>query len=153
MGSHNILMVDQLWLWTTQLGGSGQPTNPDDFVTGNFPYPYKEPDFWATRPQGQEHQAPVPLVITAFPDRKGAHSDSASHDDLRSLILDPYLGGLVNRDLKIGDAGMRNTIMNAQDLISRVLEICLGVFNKSESQESLRFIHMFEESIFFIVST
>jgi hypothetical protein len=82
----------------------------------------------------------TPYVISAFPNRTGAGGwGRGLTDDLRALVLDPL-------------RGCRQPIVKFQDLIERILVTCFGVLDKMESDESLRFLHMFEESIGSLVS-
>lgn len=127
---HNILMVDQLWLWNV---------NPSTRVAENA-------DSKTSTPKIENHD-PVAdreyldrYVISCFPNRTGTgHLFHRSLDDLRRLVLNL-------------DHRKRVRIRTPEDLVSRILETCCGVFDRMQDAEMLRFFQMFEDSIGSIVS-
>ncbi|KAI4925496.1 hypothetical protein J4E85_007375 [Alternaria conjuncta] len=127
---HNILMVDQLWLWSTHQKASPSKaqdkaseirTSREQMGMNNGSYPEEEP---------QDH-----YVISCFPSRTGTgqHAHRVM-DDLRLLVLDP-----THRK--------RHPIRKPEDLTSRILETCCSVFDRLLDAEPLRFFQMFEESV------
>ncbi|KAF1942382.1 hypothetical protein EJ02DRAFT_345695 [Clathrospora elynae] len=126
---HNILMVDQLWLWTT-LQNPLTPSITDSRVgvrtQGGQGHDNQE------IPQEDSRER---YVISCFPSRTGTgHLSHQTIDDLRLLVLDP------NRR-------KRDPIRKPEDLISRILETCCSVFDRLQDAEMLRFFQMFEDSI------
>lgn len=126
---HNILMVDQLWLWTTNFKPPGSNINTN--TTSSH----------AEAKQKHEHQSLASaahdcFVITCFPSRTGT---DRSMDDLRRLVLDP-------------SHRRREPIRSRNQLISRILESCSSVFDRLQITDMLRFFQMFEDSIGSIVS-
>ncbi|KAI4660855.1 uncharacterized protein J4E79_005423 [Alternaria viburni] len=127
---HNILMVDQLWLWSTHQKPSPYKaqdkvseirTNREQMGVNNGSKLDEEP---------QDH-----YVISCFPSRTGTgqHAHRVM-DDLRLLVLDP-----THRK--------RHPIRKPEDLTSRILETCCSVFDRLLDAEPLRFFQMFEESV------
>jgi len=126
---HNILMVDQLWLWTcpkprkpepglTILGEACQHAHNDEGRTG------KSPD-----------RSKVDYVVSCFPSRTGSgHLSKKSSDDLRLRVLDP-------------NSRKRDPIRQPEGLISRILETCCSAFDRMQDADMLRFFQMFEDSI------
>jgi Mg2+ and Co2+ transporter CorA len=120
---HNILMVDQLWLWTACRGDDIQYDEKSRQDGGN-----KDEKTAVERPKNN-------YVISCFPSRTGAgYSPHRTLDDLRLLVLDPY-------------HGKRDPIREPEHLISRILETCCSVFDRLQDSEVLRFFQMFEDSI------
>ncbi|KAI8934166.1 hypothetical protein NX059_008919 [Plenodomus lindquistii] len=102
---HNVIMVDQLWL------------------------------FGASQRQSSTAGQSEPYVITCFPNRTGTgHGYHRSLDDLRHLVLDP-------------SHRRRSPITKPEDLVSRVLETCCGIFDRMQNAEMLRFFQMFNDSV------
>ena len=132
---HNILMVDQLWLWSTH----------------QKPLPYKAydkaPEIRTNREQvginnasKRDEEPQDHYVISCFPSRTGTGQHAHRiMDDLRLLVLDP-----THRK--------RYPIRKPEDLTSRILETCCSVFDRLLDAEPLRFFQMFEESVGTIVS-
>lgn len=122
---HNILMVDQLWLWMSR------PTT--------YASPISENHGAKTTPntsQGSEAattQPPQSFIVTSFPNRSRA-GPRMKQDNLRVLVLDPM-------------SRKRDVISQPQDLISRILETCCSAFDRLQDEELLRFFQMFESSI------
>ena len=134
---HNILMVDQLWLWATCEGhpgthGKGMERKNLDQAT----LPSDDQASESTNKKPRQH-----YVITSFPSRHGScppcdweHDYRRTHDDLRQLVLDP-----VSRE--------RNAIVKTEDLVSRILETCCSVFDRWQNVEPLQFLQMFAKAI------
>jgi hypothetical protein len=122
---HNILMVDQLWLWKSR------PTRHDSRISES-----RDAKTTTNTSQGSEattNQLHKSFIVTSFPNRSGA-SPKVKQDNLRVLVLDPI-------------SGKRDVIQNPQDLISRILEICCSAFDRLQEEDLLRFFQMFEYSI------
>ncbi|KAJ4305759.1 Glutamate--tRNA ligase mitochondrial [Kalmusia sp. IMI 367209] len=122
---HNILMVDQLWLWIGQ--------TPENAPPGEL-----EMEKLRRRDHNRERspdRSKVQYIISCFPNRTG--SGLVSHrtlDDLRLRILDP-------------SSRKRDPIRRPEDLVSRILETCCSAFDRMQDVEMLRFFQMFEDSI------
>jgi ankyrin repeat protein len=124
---HNILMVDQLWLWLAPRHAQTRPEAQN--WDGRVKIPEGE-----TNPRSKND-----YVISCFPNRTGTgQSGGRKSDDLRLLlrllVLDP-------------DRLKRDPIWRPDDLVSRILETCCGVFDRFQSVEMLSFFQMFEDSI------
>jgi len=134
---HNILMVDQLWLWTicgSQLPVSGTGMNRQHIHEGTLSAENRPREDTTTKPQ--QH-----YVISSFPSRHESRSqygqtndDRPTYDDLRGLVLDPI-------------GRKREPINWIGDLVSRILEACCSIFDKSQDVETLQFIQMFANAI------
>lgn len=132
---HNILMVDQLWLWTT----CQKPATPSTLDTKVESSSQEDQGYLSGRRKSGDEQRDC-FVISCFPSRTGTgHLFNQTLDDLRLLVLDP------NRR-------KRDPIRKPEDLISRILETCCSVFDRLQDVDMLRFFQMFEDSIGSIVS-
>jgi Mg2+ and Co2+ transporter CorA len=119
---HNILMVDQLWLWTlSQRDGA-----PSIERNGH------KVDI-SDRKESVEKRK-VNFVVSCFPSRTGADRAHRTMDDLQRLVLDPH-------------RRKRAPIRKPEQLVSRILETCFGVFDRLQEIPMLRFFQMFEDSI------
>jgi Mg2+ and Co2+ transporter CorA len=119
---HNILMVDQLWLWTLSQGDEVQSSERKERESDNCD---------ETEPV-ERHKSR--FVISCFPSRTGASHTYRTMDDLRRLVLDPH-------------RRRRDPVRRPEHLISRILETCLSLFDRLQEIPELRFFQMFEESI------
>ncbi|KAJ4351186.1 uncharacterized protein N0V89_006525 [Didymosphaeria variabile] len=123
--NHNILMVDQLWLW---IGHDRQTAAPGELEMEML----RRRDLSSDR---SPERSKTQYVVSCFPNRTG--SGQLSHrtlDDLRLRVLDPN-----NRK--------RDPIRHPEDLVSRILETCCSVFDRMQDVEWLRFYQMFEDSV------
>lgn len=126
---HNILMVDQLWLW---VGHNRETAAPGEH----------EMEFLRRRNRSSDRTSGISPerkrirhVVSCFPNRTG--SGQLSHrtlDDLRLRVLDP-------------DSRKRDPIRQPEDLVSRIMETCCSVFDRMQDVEWLRFYQMFEDSV------
>lgn len=131
---HNILMVEQLWLWNT----SKQCTTPEATerrlqpdTKGDRSYPKSEGNL-AEDTQNR-------YVISCFPSRTGTgHLTQQIIDDIRLLVLDPI-------------GRKRDPIRRPEDLVSRIMETCCSAFDRLQDADTLRFFQMFEDSVGSIV--
>jgi hypothetical protein len=133
---HNILMVDQLWLWST----CQKPSTPGvtESKTGART---KSDQSYINGHETPNEESQDRYVISCFPSRTGTgHHSHHTTDDLRLLVLDP-------------SRRKRDPIRNAEDLTSRIIETCCSVFDRLQDAEMVRFFQMFEDSIGSIVST
>jgi hypothetical protein len=132
---HNILMVDQLWLWSI----CERPSTPGVADHKFTPRPKGEQSYVNGR-EGPTAASQDRYVISCFPSRTGTgHLSHRTTDDLRLLVLDP-------------SRQKRDPIRKPEDLISRIIETCCSVFDRLQDAEMLRFFQMFEDSIGSIVS-
>jgi hypothetical protein len=124
---HNILMVDQLWLWTSWK--RSPKTTFKDIATAA-----KKQQQLGNNAEGQKLPKDR-YVISCFPSRTGTKNTlHRTLDDLRQFVLDPH-------------GRKRDPIQRPEDLISRILQTCFGTFDRLQDAESLRFFQMFEDSI------
>jgi hypothetical protein len=132
---HNILMVDQLWLWST----CHRPSTPAVADCKGASHPKGEQSY-VNRREGPYTASQDRYVISCFPSRTGTgHLLHRTTDDLRLLVLDP-------------SRRKRDPIRKPEDLISRIIETCCSVFDRLQDAEMIRFFQMFEDSIGSIVS-
>ena len=132
---HNILMVDQLWLWTTHQTPKTPPSAPIETDKQNQ---QTHPDTRSDDDLASKQQRHY--VVSSFPSRVGAsHRPHRTQGDPRVLVLDA--GGR-----------KRDPIRKPQDLVSRILETCCNLFDRLQDIDTLRFFQMFEESIGKVVS-
>lgn len=130
---HNILMVDQLWLWTAKLDVNHSSIKTRGWV-GNESH-NKQSD--GNLPVDARRS----LVVSCFPSRTGAKHPLQQHaDDMRRQVLDPV-------------QKKRDPIRETEDLISGIMETCFNNFDRLQDTEMLRFFQMFEDSIGSVVST
>lgn len=121
---HNILMVDQLWLWGSIVPPKGVQT-------------MQHPNIKTVEPKPKRHHG---HVISSFPSRIGTSRTShQTYGDLRMQILD-------SSDRK------RSPIYSPAGLVSRILETCCGIFDRLRDVEELRFFQMFENAVGSLVS-
>lgn len=130
---HNILMVDQLWLWRLTAPKSRADRVPD------------KPSQLPTLIQEEESEKlKGSIILTCFPSRTGARglrrSSRGTQDDLQQFVLNPP-----NRK--------RNPIQSPEDLVARIVERCCGVFDRLQGDTVLQFFQMFAESIGLIVGS
>lgn len=123
MHNHNVIMVDQLWLWwtlpTSSTVASKRPT--DKIQSGASSSPGRNSLVQSYTQSHSVDSAPLPYLISAFPDRIGAGAHGVGiPSDLRSLVLDPV-------------RGRRLPITRPGDLLERILATCFGVLDKLES--------------------
>ena len=127
---HNILMVDQLWLWNASqicstpgiLEGKSQP-DPKGVESGIKAEGNADVEF-------ENH-----YIISCFPSRTGTgHLTQQIIDDIRLLVLDPI-------------GRKRDPIRRPDDLISRIMETCCSAFDRLQDADTLRFFQMFEDSV------
>ncbi|KAL5415711.1 hypothetical protein PMIN06_002288 [Paraphaeosphaeria minitans] len=127
--NHNILMVDQLWLW---IGHSRETAAPGEHEMELLRRRNRSSDRTSgTSPERNRIQ----YVVSCFPNRTG--SGQLSHrtvDDLRLRVLDPT-------------SRKRDPIRQPEDLVSRIMETCCSVFDRMQDVEWLRFYQMFEDSV------
>lgn len=127
---HNILMVDQLWLWAMR------PIPRPSHTAVDIPKglgPKESAEFQRKNELARRNNQCY--IISSFPNRTGVgHGFQRTQDDLRSLVLD-------STDRK------RDPIERHGDLVSRILETCCGIFDRLQDVESLRFFQMFEDLI------
>jgi Mg2+ and Co2+ transporter CorA len=119
---HNILMVDQLWLWTLSQGDELQSRERKG----------QEGDNIDKTESNERHKSK--FVISCFPSRTGASHTHRTMDDLRRLVLDPH-------------RRRRNPVRKPEHLISRILETCLSIFDRLQKIPELHFFQMFEDSV------
>lgn len=120
---HNVLMVDQLWLWTARDQYDSQRSDAIGSPVRMRP-PKDTPEY----------------IVSSFPDRTSTeHSNYGFIDDLRSIVLSP-------------EQKRRDPIRNTEDLVSRILETCFNIFDRLQKTEMLRFFNIFEDSIGTVVS-
>ncbi|KAF2833583.1 hypothetical protein CC86DRAFT_338978 [Ophiobolus disseminans] len=126
---YNILMVDQLWLWTTH----PRPTGHNTISSNVIGEQQSSADTGVTSgPQSNQSQR---YVISSSPPRMGAsHRMMRSEDDLQWLVLD-------RKDRK------RYPIQGPEDLVARILETCCNIFDRLQDNVMLRFLQMFEKTI------
>ncbi|KAL1592691.1 hypothetical protein SLS60_011107 [Paraconiothyrium brasiliense] len=127
--NHNILMVDQLWLW---IGHDRQTAAPGELEMEMLRRRDRSSDRARGRsPEGSRTQ----YVVSCFPNRTGSGQHShRTLDDLRLRVLDP-------------NSRKRDPIRQPEDLVSRILETCCSVFDRMQDVEWLRFYQMFEDSV------
>ncbi|KAF2648081.1 hypothetical protein K491DRAFT_261624 [Lophiostoma macrostomum CBS 122681] len=129
---HNILMVDQLWLWTTW---KKPPKTTIKDIADIASAARKQQHLDSSGDGDGPKLAKDRYVVSCFPGRIG--TKDALHrttDDLRQIILDPH-------------GRKRDPIQQPEDLISRILQTCFGTFDRLQDAESLRFFQMFEDSV------
>lgn len=127
--NHNILMVDQLWLW---IGRDRNTAAPGEIEMEML----RRRDRSSDRGRRQSPNSNrTQYVVSCFPNRTG--SGQVSHralDDLRLRVLNP-------------NSQKRDPIRQPEDLVSRILETCCSVFDRMQDVEWLRFYQMFEDSV------
>jgi Mg2+ and Co2+ transporter CorA len=127
--NHNILMVDQLWLWTCHNRETAAPGEHEMEMLRRRDHNSDRTKARSTDTSRSQY------VVSCFPTRTG--SDQLSHrtlDDLRLHVLDP-------------SSRKRDPIRQPEDLVSRILEICCSVFDRMQDVDWLRFYQMFEDSV------
>lgn len=126
---HNILMVDQLWLWKGQKN-SAMETGEAEMEQ------LRQRDNSSDRGRGRSPDGNKGYyVVSCFPSRTG--SGEISHrtlDDLRPRVLDP-------------NSHKRDPVRQPEDLVSRILETCCNAFDRMQDVQMLRFFQMFEDSV------
>jgi Mg2+ and Co2+ transporter CorA len=126
---HNILMVDQLWLW---IGQHRETAAPGEIEMEELRRRDRGSDRERERSPDRSNSH---YVVTCFPNRTG--SGQPSHrtlDDLRLRVLDP-------------NSRKRDPIHRPEDLVSRILETCCNTFDRMQDVQMLRFFQMFEDSV------
>lgn len=126
---HNILMVDQLWLW---VGQNREAVPPEEIEMERLRR--RDLSSEQRRNRSSERQK-VQYVVSCFSNRTGSGQTSQhTLDDLRLRVLDP-------NDRK------RDPVRDPEDLVSRILETCCSAFDRMQDVEMLRFFQMFEDSV------
>ncbi|KAF1965932.1 hypothetical protein BU23DRAFT_334788 [Bimuria novae-zelandiae CBS 107.79] len=126
---HNILMVDQLWLW---VGQNREPAAPGEIEMEML----RRRDHSSDRAgERSPHRHSEHYVVSCFPNRIGSGQLSyRTLDDLRLRVLDP-------------SSRKRDPIHQPEDLVSRILETCCSTFDRMQDVQMLRFFQMFEDSV------
>ncbi|KAL6710652.1 hypothetical protein ACN47E_007709 [Coniothyrium glycines] len=124
---HNIMMVDQLWLWKLIAPKGETDLGPD--------LPPKSSEL---NQGGTLSKLEGSIILTCFPSRTGVRglqrSFRGTQDDLQHFVLNPP-----NRK--------RNPVQSPEDLIARILGRCCGTFDRLQDDTALQFFQMFAESI------
>lgn len=126
---HNILMVDQLWLW------KGQKSKVMETGEAEMEQLRRRDDSSDRARRRSPDRSRGHYVVSCFPNRTG--SSEISHrnlDDLRLRVLDP-------------NSHKRDPVRQPEDLVSRILETCCNAFDRMQDVQMLRFFQMFEDSV------
>lgn len=126
---HNILMVDQLWLW---MGQNNKAAAPGEAEMDQL----RRRDRSPSRTRGRSlDNSKGHYIVSCFPNRTGSnHLSHRTLDDLRLRVLDP-------------NSHRRDPIRQPEDLVSRILELCCSPFDRMQDVQMLRFFQMFEDSV------
>jgi hypothetical protein len=118
---HNVLMVDQLWLWFIKPTDESQ----DRSRYGNPP-----------------KNVTLPTIITSFPSRKTAPSNDDREVERVRILEDLQINAFKNPTDE--DAP---TIRTPQDLVSRLLALCCRTLDRHQNVKPLQFLQFFQSTI------
>ncbi|KAL7776684.1 hypothetical protein CFE70_007102 [Pyrenophora teres f. teres 0-1] len=127
---HNILMVDQLWLWNTS-----KQYSTHEVAESKWKGDTRGDGSYSNAERNMAEELDHRYVISCFPSRTGTgHLTQRIIDDIRLLVLDPI-------------GRKRDPIRRPEDLVSRIMETCCSAFDRLQDEDTLRFFQMFEDSV------